>query len=97
MAEKQHPKERFAALEREIRQAREHLEDRNDDHWSGGIGDILTDLNEELEEIGSEHEEPHDEAHARLDKVEARLRETQAPRAGAPDTDPASRTDPRTK
>lgn len=70
---KPHPNDRFEALGAEIRAARRHLEERSSNDWSSGVGGLLEGLSNELDEVGSNHPEPHDDAHRKLDSIEQRL------------------------
>jgi hypothetical protein len=72
---KPHPNDRFEALGAEIRAAQRHLEERSSDDWTSGIGGLLEGLSHELDEVGPDHDEPHDNAHRRFDSIEQRLGE----------------------
>lgn len=67
------PQERFEAIGAEIRAAQRHLEQRESDSWTSGIGGLLNGLSHELDAIGPHHDEPHDKVHGKFDSIEQRL------------------------
>ncbi|WP_424931409.1 hypothetical protein [Amaricoccus macauensis] len=72
---KPHPKDRFEAIGNEIRAAQSNLEQDASNDWSTGIGGLLNGLSHELDSIGPDHDEPHDEVHGKFDSIERRLGE----------------------